>query len=234
MKANAGLARLIVGIVRRQKGDINGRSVSWICERGQIDCPRGSDAVWFAWAPTSRVDHLATRSRRASCRRCALPPYKGRNRGGCSSGPSIDGEPVADTAPCLQRCGCQWYARPHQYEQLRRRSPDPGRRFYLQVEVMHSFRFVSGPSGESRGARAAEPLHRWSRASRSVRRWRNVYAVGATPIPGAGTVYVSGYRTKGQWGTLEATNGVLISDDGGRCLARFALKVPTSLATAGL
>jgi len=146
MKANAGLARLIVGIVRRQKGDINGRSVSWICERGQIDCPRGSDAVWFAWAPASRVDHLATRSRRTSCRRCALPPYKGRNRGGCGSGPSIDGEPVADTAPCLQRCGCQWYARPHQYEQLRRRSPDPGCRFYLQVEVRHSFRFVISAS----------------------------------------------------------------------------------------
>ena len=59
-------------------------------------------------------------------------------------------------------------------------------------------------------------------------------AVGATPIPGAGTVYFSEYRTKGQWGTLEATNGVLIrtmASDG--CLARFALKAPTSLATAG-
>lgn len=43
-------------------------------------------------------------------------------------------------------------------------------------------------------------------------------AVGATPIPGAGTVYFSLYRTKGQWGTLEATNGVLISDDGRRRL----------------
>lgn len=43
-------------------------------------------------------------------------------------------------------------------------------------------------------------------------------AVGATPIPGAGTVYFSQYRTKGQWGTLEATNGVLISDDGRRRL----------------
>jgi hypothetical protein len=39
-------------------------------------------------------------------------------------------------------------------------------------------------------------------------------AVGATPIPGVGTVYFSRYRTKGEWGTLEATNGVLISDDG--------------------
>jgi hypothetical protein len=43
-------------------------------------------------------------------------------------------------------------------------------------------------------------------------------AVGATPIPGAGTVYFAAYRTKGQWGTLEATNGVLISDDGRRRL----------------
>ncbi|MFN2397793.1 MAG: hypothetical protein ABR543_04005 [Gemmatimonadaceae bacterium] len=43
-------------------------------------------------------------------------------------------------------------------------------------------------------------------------------AVGATPIPGAGTVYFSQYRQKGEWGTLEATNGVLISDDGRRWL----------------
>src|SRR5262245_52744823 len=43
-------------------------------------------------------------------------------------------------------------------------------------------------------------------------------AVGATPIPGVGTVYFSRYRTKGEWGTLEATNGVLISDDGRRQL----------------
>ena len=43
-------------------------------------------------------------------------------------------------------------------------------------------------------------------------------AVGATPIPGAGTVYFSQYRQKGEWGTLEATNGVLISDDGKRRL----------------
>jgi len=43
-------------------------------------------------------------------------------------------------------------------------------------------------------------------------------AVGATPIPGAGTVYFSQYRTKGQWGTLEATNGVLITHDGKRRL----------------
>src|SRR5215475_2810279 len=39
-------------------------------------------------------------------------------------------------------------------------------------------------------------------------------AVGATPIPGVGTVYFSRYTTKGEWGTLEATNGVLIRDNG--------------------
>jgi hypothetical protein len=43
-------------------------------------------------------------------------------------------------------------------------------------------------------------------------------AVGATPIPGAGTVYVLPYRQKGGWGTLDATNGVLVSDDGTRRL----------------
>jgi hypothetical protein len=43
-------------------------------------------------------------------------------------------------------------------------------------------------------------------------------AVGATPLPGVGTVYFSQYRQKGEWGTLEATNGVLISDDGRRWL----------------
>lgn len=43
-------------------------------------------------------------------------------------------------------------------------------------------------------------------------------AVGATPIPGVGTVYFSQYRTRGQWGTLEATNGVLLRDDGTRRL----------------
>ncbi|MDQ3846576.1 MAG: hypothetical protein M3342_21580 [Bacteroidota bacterium] len=43
-------------------------------------------------------------------------------------------------------------------------------------------------------------------------------AVGATPIPGVGTVFVLPYRAKGEWGTLEATNGVLISDDGKRRL----------------
>ena len=41
-------------------------------------------------------------------------------------------------------------------------------------------------------------------------------AVGATPIPGAGTVYVLPYNAKGQWGTLDARKGVLIGDDGTR------------------
>ena len=44
-------------------------------------------------------------------------------------------------------------------------------------------------------------------------------AVGATPIPGVGTVFVLPYRTKAEWGTLEATKGVLISEDGKRVLA---------------
>jgi hypothetical protein len=43
-------------------------------------------------------------------------------------------------------------------------------------------------------------------------------AVGATPIPGVGTVYVLPYRQSGEWGTLEAKNGVLINDDGTRRL----------------
>ena len=41
-------------------------------------------------------------------------------------------------------------------------------------------------------------------------------AVGATPIPGAGTVYVLPYNAKGPWGTLVAQKGVLIGDDGTR------------------
>jgi hypothetical protein len=41
-------------------------------------------------------------------------------------------------------------------------------------------------------------------------------AVGATPIPGAGTVYVLPYNAKGAWGTLDAPKGVLIGDDGTR------------------
>jgi hypothetical protein len=43
-------------------------------------------------------------------------------------------------------------------------------------------------------------------------------AVGATPIPGAGTVYVLPYRQRGAWGTLDATSGVLVGDDGTRRL----------------
>lgn len=43
-------------------------------------------------------------------------------------------------------------------------------------------------------------------------------AVGATPIPEVGTVFVLPYRTKGDWGTLEATNGILVNDDGKRWL----------------
>jgi len=41
-------------------------------------------------------------------------------------------------------------------------------------------------------------------------------AVGATPIPGAGTVYVLPYHTKAPWGTLDVQKGVLIGDDGTR------------------
>ena len=43
-------------------------------------------------------------------------------------------------------------------------------------------------------------------------------AVGATPIPGVGTVFVLPYRQRGAWGTLEATKGVLIGEDGTRRL----------------
>jgi hypothetical protein len=43
-------------------------------------------------------------------------------------------------------------------------------------------------------------------------------AVGATPIPGVGTVFVLPYRQRGDWGTLEATKGVLINEDGTRRL----------------
>lgn len=43
-------------------------------------------------------------------------------------------------------------------------------------------------------------------------------AVGATPIPGVGTVFILPYRVKGAWGTMEATNGVLVGDDGKRWL----------------
>jgi hypothetical protein len=40
-------------------------------------------------------------------------------------------------------------------------------------------------------------------------------ARGATAIPGIGTVFFSTYRLKGAWGSLEATNGVLMSSDRG-------------------
>lgn len=43
-------------------------------------------------------------------------------------------------------------------------------------------------------------------------------AVGATPIPGAGTVFVLPYRQRGAWGTLDATKGVLVNEDGTRRL----------------
>lgn len=43
-------------------------------------------------------------------------------------------------------------------------------------------------------------------------------AVGATPIPGSGTVFVMPYRSSGSWGTLEATKGILIKEDGSRQL----------------
>ena len=43
-------------------------------------------------------------------------------------------------------------------------------------------------------------------------------AVGATPIPGAGTVFVLPYRQRGDWGTLEATKGVMVNEDGTRRL----------------
>jgi hypothetical protein len=37
---------------------------------------------------------------------------------------------------------------------------------------------------------------------------------GATVIPGSGTVYFHLYRASGDWGTLEARNGVLLGSDG--------------------
>jgi hypothetical protein len=37
---------------------------------------------------------------------------------------------------------------------------------------------------------------------------------GATVIPGSGTVYFHAYRASGDWGTLEAENGVLLGSDG--------------------
>lgn len=40
-------------------------------------------------------------------------------------------------------------------------------------------------------------------------------ARGAVVIPGSGTVYFGAYRFSGDWGTLEAENGVLVGDEGG-------------------
>jgi hypothetical protein len=36
----------------------------------------------------------------------------------------------------------------------------------------------------------------------------------ATPIPGNGTVYFSSYLVKSEWGSLEATNGTVLTGDG--------------------
>ena len=58
-------------------------------------------------------------------------------------------------------------------------------------------------------------------------------AVGATPIPGAGTVFVLPYRQRGAWGTLEATKGVLVRDDGTRRLAGPVRIEGTSLTGDG-
>jgi hypothetical protein len=43
-------------------------------------------------------------------------------------------------------------------------------------------------------------------------------AVGATVIPGVGTVYFNQYRQAGTWGTMDVTNGVLVGADGARQL----------------
>ena len=37
---------------------------------------------------------------------------------------------------------------------------------------------------------------------------------GAVVIPGVGTVYFHPFRASGNWGTLEAENGVLLASDG--------------------
>ena len=37
---------------------------------------------------------------------------------------------------------------------------------------------------------------------------------GAVVIPGVGTVYFGPFRASGDWGTLEAENGVLVASDG--------------------
>ena len=38
---------------------------------------------------------------------------------------------------------------------------------------------------------------------------------GAVVIPGVGTVYFGVYRANGEWGALEAENGILVASDGG-------------------
>jgi hypothetical protein len=39
-------------------------------------------------------------------------------------------------------------------------------------------------------------------------------SLGATVIPGIGTVYFGPFRASGAWGTLEAEKGVLVASDG--------------------
>jgi hypothetical protein len=39
-------------------------------------------------------------------------------------------------------------------------------------------------------------------------------SIGATVIPGAGTVYFGSYRQSGPWGSIEADTGVLVASDG--------------------
>jgi hypothetical protein len=39
-------------------------------------------------------------------------------------------------------------------------------------------------------------------------------SMGAVVIPDAGTVYFGAYRMSGEWGTLEADKGVLVTSDG--------------------
>ena len=39
-------------------------------------------------------------------------------------------------------------------------------------------------------------------------------SMGAVVIPGSGTVFFGPYRLSGNWGTLEAEKGVLVTSDG--------------------
>lgn len=39
-------------------------------------------------------------------------------------------------------------------------------------------------------------------------------SLGAVVIPDTGTIYFGAYRMTGEWGALEADNGVLVSTDG--------------------